>query len=258
MTPPADIPACPDPRAAGTLRRELLYDRREEILELRDVRRAGMAFFGDSDGIALYGRAAGDWYAAGVRLTGAMCVQATVDHQSVRVANAVRECLGRLPSLGAVGLVDLFAGTCNLILHIGRALDAIFLGIEKNQRVAALTRANFAALRMPPPRLRQASWKQYFDDPLTGVDTTVFVLDPPWGDGFSFTNGLDLRGTRPAVMEVLQYIAEHDRAPQRYCVVRIPLNQRVEAGSVRTITDRYRLLASAPGCLVFNLRQAML
>ena len=37
-----------------------------------------------------------------------------------------------------------------------------------------------------------------------GRDGVVVVIDPPWGDGFSFEKGLDLTRTEPPVREIIK------------------------------------------------------
>src|SRR5262249_47270726 len=103
------------------LREQLLGPRRHDVLDLDEIVEVGRVIFGAPDGLAFYGLAPSEWYARGVRLLGRTCVEATPDVTAQPIARTVHALLG---SQRAMGVVDLFAGSGNLMLHVARALSA--------------------------------------------------------------------------------------------------------------------------------------
>ncbi|WP_250401554.1 hypothetical protein [Streptomyces cellostaticus] len=219
---------------------------------MAELERAGLAFCGAPDGIGLYGMPAGDWYAAGVRIAGRTCVEAALNGPSRRVAETVRRSLAPVTTLDRIGVVDLFAGSGNLMLHVRDVLGTSCVGMDADPVVFELTRGNFGVLDLPAS-MRLGSWASYFLDPLPDVDATLFVLAPPWGPAFSFDRGLDLRRTNPPVGELVEHITRSDRSGRRFAVIQLPVHEPVVAASVRELTKRYRQLDRAVGCLVLDL-----
>jgi len=111
------MPITRDRDRSDRLRAQLLGPRRYDVLSLGDVIEAGLVLTGDPDGMALYGLAPAGWYARGIRLLGRTCVEATPDLTARPIARTVRALLGH-HDWDKVGVVDLFAGSGNLMLHI--------------------------------------------------------------------------------------------------------------------------------------------
>lgn len=202
-----------DRRRADILRAELLGPKRNQTLTLDEVADAGQVFFNDPQGLAYYGMSPSRWYARGIRILGRTCAEATPDVTAAPIARTVAGTVSR-----PVGVVDLFAGSGNLMLHIAQALDAPARGMEDDENVHSHTAANLAMLGLDNIEVRHADWESYFDDPLE-VPTSVYVISPPWAEGFSFSEGLDLARTSPPVPHILDTIAARDTASACYAVI---------------------------------------
>jgi hypothetical protein len=202
-----------DRRRADILRAELLGPKRNQTLTPEELTDAGLVFFNDPEGLAYYGMPPSRWYELGIRILGRTCIEATPDITAAPIAQVVSKTVGR-----PAGVIDLFTGSGNLMLHIARALDAPASGMEADGRVHAHTVANLARLGLEDIVVRRGDWESYFDDPLE-VTTSVYVVSPPWGEAFSFAEGLDLARTSPPVPHILDTIAARDTAPACYAVI---------------------------------------
>lgn len=202
-----------DWQRADLLRAELLGPKRNRTLTLDEVRDAGRVFFTNPEGLAYYGIPPSEWFARGIRVLGRTCVEATPDVTAAPIAQAVAKTVGR-----PAGVIDLFAGSGNLMLHIAQALDAPARGMEADSEVHAHSEANLGLLGIENIEVRHGDWQSYFDDPLE-TTTTVYVVSPPWGEAFSFAEGLDLARTSPPVPHILDTIAARDTAPACYAVI---------------------------------------
>jgi hypothetical protein len=217
------------------------------VLGLDEVVEAGRVLFGDPEGLAFYGLAPSAWYARGVRLLGRTCVEATPDVTARPIARTVHALFG---NHRAVGIVDLFAGSGNLMLHVAHALSAEACGVEADEAVWRQTDANLRIVEAPAC-VRFGDWPSYFEDPLR-AESMVYVLSPPWGQAFSFTGGLDITRTDPPIPLVVDAIAARGRAPRCYAVVQhTPVEPVLNMSAV---TDRYPVLGSGEGCFVVCVR----
>jgi len=224
------------------LRAELLGPKRYRTLTLDEVTDAGLAFFNDPEGLAYYGMPPSQWYARGIRILGRTSAEATPDITAVPIAQAVAKTVDR-----PVGVIDLFAGSGNLMLHVARALDAPARGMEADEKVHAHTEANLAILGLENIEVRHADWQSYFDDPLD-VQTSVYVLSPPWGEAFSFAEGLDLARTSPPVPHIIDIIAARDTASACYAVI-----QHTPVEPVRNLPD-VPVAGRSDGCVIVRVR----
>jgi hypothetical protein len=232
---------------SDSLRAQLLGPRRYEVLSLGDIIEVGRVLTGDPEGMAFYGLAPSVWYARGIRLLGRTCVEATPDATARPLARTVHALLGRPEG---VGVVDLFAGSGNLMFHLAQALAARACGLDADEAVWARTDASLRLIGAPPS-IRLGDWLSYFDDQLN-VDTTVYVLSPPWGNAFSFAAGLDLAGTDPPVPMIVDTIAARDRSARCYAVVQHTPVEPVR--NVSAVTDHYPRVGSGQGCFVICIR----
>ena len=216
-----------DWRRADLLRAELLGPKRYQTLTREEVADAGQVFFNDPEGLAYYGMPPSRWYALGIRILGRTCTEATPDITAAPIAREVAKTVGRPEPAAAVvtktvshpvGVIDLFAGSGNLMLHIAQSLGAPARGMEADENVHAHTAANLALLGLDNIEMRHADWQAYFDDPLQ-VATSVYVISPPWGEAFTFAKGLDLARTSPPVPHILDVIAARDTAAACYAVI---------------------------------------
>ena len=138
---------------------------------------------------------------------GRTCVEATPDVTARPIGRTVHALLRRCEG---IGVVDLFAGSANLMFHVAPALSAPARGLDADEAVWAQTDANLHRIGASIS-VRLGGWLSYFDGPLR-ADTAVYVLSPPWGDGFSFANGLDLARTAPPIPVIVDTIAARDRS----------------------------------------------
>jgi hypothetical protein len=236
-----------DRNRADHLRAQLLGPRRHDVLPLDEVVEAGRVLFGDPAGLAYYGLAPAQWYARGVRMVGRTCVEATPDVTAGPIARTVHAVLG---GHEAVAVIDLFAGSGNLLVHIARAMSAQACGVEADEAVWRRTDANLRVVGSPA-RVRFGDWQSYFDDPLQ-AGTAVYVLSPPWGAAFSFAAGLDITRTDPPIPLIVDTMAARDRALRCYAVVQhTPVEPVLNMSAV---TGRYPVAGSGPGCVVLRVR----
>jgi hypothetical protein len=240
------VPVTRDRSRADRLRAQLLGPRRYDVLGLDEIVETGRILFGDPDGMSFYGLPPADWYARGVRLLGRTCVEATPDVTARPLARTVRTLLGRCPG---AGVVDLFAGSGNLMLHVAQELSAQACGLDADEAVWRQTNANLRVTGAAAD-VRYGDWLSYFADPLS-VDITVYVLSPPWGSAFSFATGLDIARTEPPIPLIVDTIAARDRSPRRYAVVQHTPVEPVL--NVSTVTDRHPVVGSGRGCFVVRI-----
>jgi predicted RNA methylase len=257
MTDLTVVTANPDlpPRVSGLadlLRSELLTERSTELADLALVRKAGRLFFGHPEGMSLYDRRPAQWYAEGFRIVRRTVVEASVDASASRIARSVGRILrheGIAPSEHTT-VVDLFAGSGNLGLHVAANLSASFAGVERNPGVYRCTANNMSLLGMRQSALVNGEWFTYAAQ---SDGDEVFVVAPPWGDAFSFIDGLDLNRTDPPVLDILHWISRNSRSRQSVAVVQVPVSAPLREASFDRIRRHHRLLGRAPGCAVFQI-----
>ncbi|HEY3010658.1 MAG TPA: hypothetical protein VGJ63_21715 [Micromonosporaceae bacterium] len=232
---------------ADRLRTELLGPKRYATLSLDEVIQAGRILTGDPDGLSFYGFPPADWYARGIRLLGRTCVEATPDVTAAPIAETVRAVLGRRDG---VGVIDPFAGSGNLMLHVAEALSAPARGLEADEAVWARTRENLRILDASAV-VRLGDWLSYFDDPLP-VEVAVYVLSPPWAGAFSFATGLDVTRTEPPIPSIVDTISVRDRSAHRFAVVQhTPVEPVLNLSAV---TDRHPVVGAGQGSVVVRVR----
>jgi hypothetical protein len=217
------------------------------VLSLDEIIEVGRILRGSPQGMAFYGLAPAVWYTQGIRLLGRTLVEASPDIIAHPIARTVRTLLGEGEG---VGVVDLFVGSANLMLHVAGALSAHACGLDADEAVWAQTLANLRLIGAAPT-VRLGDWLSYFGDPLE-VETTIYVLSPPWGDAFSFASGLDIARTDPPIPLIVDTIAVRDRSTRCYAVIQHSPVEPVRNASI--VTDRYQLLGSGEGCLVVCIR----
>src|SRR5262245_40585734 len=115
-----------DTQGSDALRAELLGAKRHHVLSLDEVIEIGRTLTGDPDGLSYHGLPPAQWYARGIRVLGRTSVEATPDVTAVPIARTVHAVLGLRPG---AGVVDLFAGSGNLLLHVAQALSASACGM---------------------------------------------------------------------------------------------------------------------------------
>jgi len=236
-----------DKSQSDRLRAQLLGPKRHDVLSLSEVIEAGRTLTGDREGMAFYGLPPSGWYARGIRLLGRTCVEATPDITAQPIARTAHALLG---ARQRVGVVDLFAGSGNLLLHVAQGLSAPACGLEADEAVWRQTDTNLRILGAPPA-VRLGDWQSYFEDPLN-VDTTVYLLSPPWGNAFSFASGLDLARTEPPIPLIIDTIATRDRSIRCYALIQHTPIEPV--ANVSAVTDRYPIVGFGRGCFLVCVR----
>jgi 16S rRNA G966 N2-methylase RsmD len=170
---------------------------------LSDIYFMGERLYRDRHACAIYGHAPDEAYQKGIRLTGHTLIEYCIDGPAQVIAWEVQSYLQRRGLHESVAVVDLFAGSGNLLYHVAHTLCAKqACGVEADPVVAALTARNFALIESPW-QVTHGTWHDF--DPAVldkRIQTVVILIDPPWGRGHT-SAGLDLRATEPPVPEVL-------------------------------------------------------
>lgn len=96
----------------------LLGSKRNEVLDLREVRRYGVDSFGNADYTSIFGLRPEEWYRKGIRLLGRTVVECTRDE----VADAIGVDIARIAKAGSafshVTVLDPFVGSGNTLYWI--------------------------------------------------------------------------------------------------------------------------------------------
>src|SRR5260221_7458417 len=110
----------PEDRPGPRYDRQLLLHgpKRDEVLELWEVRRYGGDSYGDADYVSVYGLRPADWYARGVRLLGRWTVECTRDSLAEAIATDVASVAATAPPSSGRLVIDPFVGTGNTLYWI--------------------------------------------------------------------------------------------------------------------------------------------
>jgi hypothetical protein len=218
-----------------------LYSYRGNELSLDQILEAGQVMYGDPHAISLYGRSPLDYFPLGIRLMGRTAVECCIDERAQFLAEeAYRATHSLFPGERPI-VVDLLGGTCNLLFHVARRLNAITaLGFEKDDGVFALTRRNLSVADVPVnvyhgdyvEQLPELIHHAHDGAPL------VFIVSPPWGGGFDYHTGLDLCRTEPPVNSVIDQIRKV--FPQRSHIVMVQTHTQTVSSSVQRIIAGFR------------------
>jgi predicted RNA methylase len=97
-------------------------------------------------------------------------------------------------------VLDLFAGSGNLMFHAKRILSAsLAIGFERDDLVYRLTRMNFELIGLDAA-LYHGDCEALLDERHVPPDhLCIALIAPPWGNAFDFIRGLDLRPGPPPV-----------------------------------------------------------
>ncbi|WP_424104372.1 hypothetical protein [Paraburkholderia sp.] len=199
-----------DPKKVKNLnseRNRWLYGYRDSELPLDLILEAGQAMYGRPDAISLYGRTPVEYFPLGVRLMGRTAIECCIDERAQYLAEEAYRVSQRLFPGERPIVIDLFAGSCNLLFHIARRLNAIeALGFESDANVFALTRRNLEIVQAPVQVHHgdYAACLAQFANP--GGAPVVCVVSPPWGAGFNYDMGLDLLRTEPPIDTITNHI----------------------------------------------------
>lgn len=230
----------PAPQQADQLRQTWLYDRRNQVLTLSEVKEMSTAFYGGPDRLSLYGMTPAQWYGRGVRILGRTAVECSIDGESAIMAREAAAFAQRFFPLEAPIVADPFAGSANLLFHIGRALGASHsLGWENDPLLHGMTERNVQAAGVPCRVALGDGVQLAATDALlrTSAQPLLVLLSPPWGAGFSFEHGLDLAATEPSVFSVLSTFEA--RLPGRRLYFAVQIHRHTVASSLATLRQRF-------------------
>jgi Conserved hypothetical protein 95 len=178
----------------------LLTARRHSPLTENELQESARALYGDADHFHLLGVGLEEVAARGLVILGRTCVEACIDEQAVPMAEALQ----RMTAGSSPLILDLFAGSGNLLYHAVRHLQAPGCGFEIEAAVYSSLQHNLKVLGHNLKILNR-SWREAWEiTAKSKADLIVALVDPPWGPAYDYTRGLDLRRTNPSVLEVLQ------------------------------------------------------
>ena len=106
-------------------------------------------------------------------------------------------------------IVDLFLGSGNLLYHLSQETKAQkSIGFEINNSIFDCTNQNFDLLDLSECEIINDNYESHLrklEKPKDMVPM-VFVVDPPWGNGFTHEDGLNIAKTEPPVKEIMKKI----------------------------------------------------
>ncbi|HEY1511877.1 MAG TPA: gamma-glutamylcyclotransferase [Solirubrobacteraceae bacterium] len=185
-------------------RRLLLWERRSELLDLREVQSYGRDAFGDPDFVSIYGLAPGDWYARGIRLFGRTAVECTRDRFADLIGRDVAAVALTAPAVSGSIVVDLFAGSGNTLYWITRHVGpSRSVGFELDDLVFNLTRKNLSIAGVEIDVRHQSYERGLKELRIPNDDLVILFVSPPWGEALDEESGLDFRRTTPPVAEIV-------------------------------------------------------
>ncbi|UPZ26405.1 methyltransferase domain-containing protein [Streptomyces sp. LRE541] len=208
----------------------LLGAARTKVLGGAELCEVGRLIYGSPQGLSLYGVAAPDMEARGLRLLGRTTIECSVDAYVAPVADAVAELHAALAPAEDAMVVDLFCGSGNFGYHLGTRLGRRVYACELDPAVYEATRNNLDRLGLDI-ELHLLDYRDLLGKlpPCSPHDT--YIVEPPWGPAFT-ADGLDLTRTSPPVPEILQDILRsRDGEP---CLVAIKTNDQIANDSLAT------------------------
>ena len=231
-------------RAAGAVQTH--YDRdfllspgkRNQVMELWEVEKFGTDSFGDPDYVSIYGMKPEEWFARGVRLLARTTLEAVRDQLGAMIATDLAGRVAGVPAGSAFGVIDPFAGSCNGLYWVLRHLpSASGLGFELDERVFTLTSRNLSLLGLPI-ELLQGDYRQLLGERRFPPDHHLVVcLGPPWGDALRASDGLDLGGTYPPVIEIVN---DFERVyPGNPILYVVEAHERLVTSSLKALRQRF-------------------
>lgn len=196
------------------------WSRREALLSSTDRSEADLstASSGPLRGagqprMSLYGRDEEDFEDLDIKLAGRSIIECTPDAEALAIVAMLAEATRGWSTFKPDMIVDLFAGTGNLLWNVGRAVDAQTLGYESNSLVFGCTSHNSERLGLGI-NLRHASYSsfaiEFSSSRMSGeeghAESLLFIVDPPWGSAYDPVGGLDLFGTTPSIPDLLEWV----------------------------------------------------
>lgn len=187
------------------LRTRLLGELRHTELSLQELREAGEVFYQNSDDIGLYGLSPSELKEKECKIVGRTAVECKIDGQCRFISERLPAVLrSNYTEFDKLSIIDLFLGSGNLLYHITSRLNArIAIGFEADPEVFRRTQHNFNRIGFQA-NIFERTYQPQDLMTIPHDHIAIVILDPPWGRGFTFTNGLDLAQTDPPVLQVAE------------------------------------------------------
>jgi hypothetical protein len=217
----------------------LLGEKRNELLELREVQQYGRDSFGDPGYVSLYGLAPADWYARGVRILGRTAVECTRDLLADKIGRDIAAVARNAAGVDRSVVVDLFAGSASTLYWIAKHVGARRgVGFELDDLVFELASKNLSLLGLDIELIHER-----YEVGLGALDVpddalVIVFVAPPWGQALSEDLGLDLRCTTPPVSEVIELATT--LLAGRQLLFAIQVYETVEPQSLAEINARFQ------------------
>jgi hypothetical protein len=214
----------------------LLGAKRNTVLSLPEVRQYGLDSHGDGNYVSLYGLPPSEWFARGVRLLGRTVVECTRD----RLADAIGRdtaAVARMAPASTSLVVDPFVGSANTLYWMLRHLPgAKGLGFELDADVFAFTERNLSLVGFSIEIARRDYRVGLAQVAVAPHELLVVFIAPPWGDALHPPEGVDLRGTDPPVIDILDALSE---AFSNLLLCVIQVYERNEPASLGEVQSRF-------------------
>jgi hypothetical protein len=228
----------PDLQTRAFDRRCLLAEKRNELVDLREVQRYGRDAFGDPDFVSIYGLKPAEWYARGVRLLGRTAVECTRD----LFANLIASDLAAVARTVRTGdrsiVIDPFAGSGNTLYWITRHVEpGRSVGFEQDDVVFELTRRNLSIMHLGIDVLHDTYERGLETLTVRDDELAILFISPPWGEALDPETGLDLRRTTPPVAEIID-LATAVLHPHKL-LLGIQAYETVNSDSLAEVTARF-------------------
>jgi predicted RNA methylase len=215
----------------------LSESKRNDVLELSEVEQYGRDSYGDPGYVSIYGLRPEDWYARGVRLLARTAVECTRDRLADLIGGDIAAVATKVDPPGNTIVIDPFAGSANTLYWISRHVGArAAVGFELDDAVYEASQRNLSILGLGIT-LNHQPYQTGLTRAIAGDNDLVIVyVAPPWGEALNHSSGLDLRQTRPPVVEVIDHVrATFDR---HNVIVAVQLYETVVVDSLRDASSR--------------------
>lgn len=188
------------------LRETLLTRQADAVLTHAQLANVGEVVYGDSDLFRLYGLDLDTLTRRGFIVLGRTALECCVDVEGVRVARTVAKVWRRVAANRPGVVIDLFSGSANLLYWVTRGLHVPGVGFEVDGAVHRATRDNLMR-RQAGVRLVHGSYTGLTSvADLDASSGRIYLVDPPWAQGFDPVTGLDLTRTEPRVDELFAWL----------------------------------------------------
>lgn len=158
---------------------------------------------------SLYGRTGAELGREGFRVLGRTALEAVPDAHAAVLVSGSRTTEREFEGVAIRRVLDLFAGSGNLLQRVAAALNVPGRGAEADPQVRAATRHNLRLAGISSIDVEAADFHELLADCRMG---DLVLLDPPWGNAYS-SLGLDLSRTLPPVPTLLDDIGRQVDGP---------------------------------------------